>query len=418
MGPSNSKDHEPQKASQNEGKEASSANPTPPSEAEPPLLVLQDAPDLMSAFIPKGFQFPSVWATMTYDNLKELCAQKGYKSVPLPESFEKIQKVLALTYPILQVDLVVLVGVPEEKEQPYKLVWLNKPKTFIDLVSPGVPFAQVTPPKVGKPAYTIYGEEFKPNQAKDEKNKKEKPASKNAAPSKNNSPTLTLSPELKYDEKNQVYCEKGGQVSLQGNELKYTPFYKLDSLNGKSYKNITFDCDVIIKCDIEGELYWVVNGNLLVEGYWRGCPIEVTGNIEVKSGLHTNHPYDEKKAITCHGDMKAHFIEMTCLKVAGTLTVEKSISASLLRVKGDIICSSPGIIVSSDITTLGNIQAQKISGESTKITSLRFLDPEKAMKSKITSVGVGTRVTLGRKSKVIKNDRPWPLPNEETEDAK
>ena len=356
------------------------------------LFELKDAADNMSAYIPAKSQVSRSVAQMTYEDFCEYFTKKNYHVQPTQEAYDRVKKVAASPMPVFPTDFPVLLGIPASTGEQYKIKWLTEKTLPKALVVPGMPFLHVQPTVPPRPATTIHGQSL----------------SMSTSELKLVPPDLLVSGHFRYNQNNEVISDMGGTAYIEKDELKLLPHYKVESISSAIFQQVSFPCDVIVTCDLEGQISWVIDGNLTVEGYWSTPTIEVFGNAHAKGGVHTNVTNEDTRAITIHGSMTASFIELSRLKIDGRLTIERSISTSIVKIDGDLICAET--ILGCEISTYGSITADKVGSEKNAPTVICFENEDAARKSKINTLAAGTKLIIGKNTSIIQFDRAWPEP--------
>ncbi|MBX9703574.1 MAG: FapA family protein [Silvanigrellaceae bacterium] len=359
------------------------------------LFTIKPSVDGMIAVIPAKTPISKKVTQFTFQEFTQYIKSQGYESVPTEESFEKVKKIAGSPAACFTSDFQILVGTPSVNGSPPILRWLNPPELPKDLVRPKIPFGKLFPAVAPKPAINVMG----------------KPIPLSPAQGKEKIIEIKLHPEIKIIENNQLICEKGGQISHTKDELIFSDVYKITDIRGKVYQKIEFPCPVHINGDFDGNVNWKVNGNLSVSGHWGVSNIEVIGDVIVAGGFQTNASPTDKSIVIIHGNLNAHFIQVSRIKVGGSLKVENSLLSSSVEVEQEIECTgNPGVILGCELIVKGSILANRLGSEKGTPTSVKFVSEEASKNSKIGLVSAGTRIQIGKTRSIKKLDSAWPEP--------
>lgn len=359
------------------------------------------APDGMEAYIPAKTPISPEVANITIEQIIAYLVKLGFSAKPTQEAYLELVKCAATKAKQFEKNFILIKGSPYSPAKPATIKWLNPISMPKDLVRPGIPFGiikQATPATLAK---TIYGEEL-PNVA---------PLTGEKVDDKK---VITTHPEFMVDKNGEIKCAKGGQAVIQHDgKIDFVEFYTVKDVRPDQFHKVHFPCSVVVKCELQGALDWIVDGDLTVDEFWSAPKIQVTGNVVAKSGIQTNNPTDESKAIHIQGDLNAVFIQSSCFIVEGNVKVEKAILASKVITSGNLEClGDPGKIAGSEIImNKGTINAKNIGSEKEKPTFVKYFSEESAKNSKVEALSEGTRIQIRKSNIIIKFTQPWPPPN-------
>lgn len=358
-------------------------------------------PDGMEAYIPAKTNISPEVATLTYEQIVAYLVKLGFTSKPTQEAFKELLKCATSKTKQFEKNFVLIKGTAYTPAKPATIKWLNPISMPKDLVRPGIPFGIIKQPTPAALAKTIYGEEL-PNimpQTGEKVDEKK---------------VITTHPEFILDQNGEIKCAKGGQAVIQPDgKIEFLDFYTVKDVRPEQFHKVHFPCSVLVKCELQGALDWIVDGDLTIEQFWSASKIQVKGNVIAKSGIQTNNPSDESKAVQIQGDLTAVFIQSSCFIVEGNVKVEKAILASKLITNGNLECiGEPGKIAGSEIImNKGTVNAKNIGSEKEKPTYVRYLSEESAKNSKVGALSEGTRIQIRKSNIIIKFTQPWPPPN-------
>ncbi|WGL59579.1 FapA family protein [Pigmentibacter sp. JX0631] len=360
------------------------------------------APDGMEAFIPAKSNISPEVAKLTFEQLSAYLVKLGFSAKPSQQAFQELIQCAASKQKQFEKNFILIKGSPYMPAKPATIKWLNPITMPKDLVRPGIPFGIIKQPTPASLAKTIYGEEL-PNvlpltgEKVDEKK------------------VITTHPEFILDKNGEIKCAKGGQAVIQHDgKIDYIDFYTVKDVRPDQFHKVHFPCSVVVKCELQGSLDWVVDGDLTLEEFWSASKIQVKGNVKAKSGIQTNNPTDETKAVQIQGNLEAVFIQSSCFIIEGNVKVEKAILASKVITNGNLEClGDPGKIAGSEIImNKGTINAKNIGSEKEKPTYVKYLSEESAKNSKVEALSEGTRIQIRKSNIIIKFTQPWPPPNQ------
>lgn len=372
--------------------------PSTPSPSSKKLFHLVATPDGMQASIPAKTPIHPEVAKLSYDQICEYLVKLGYTAKPSQTAYEEIIKCAKSQSCQFDSDFIILKGSPYTPAKPAAMKWLNPPNMPKDLIRPGIPFGIIRQASESALARTIYGQELPLTMEKEDEKKSVK---------------ITTHPSFIVDKNGEMKCEKGGQaLILHEGKIEFSEVYIVKDLRSDSIHKVDFPCSVVVKCDLQGTLDWNIQGDLTVEQFWSASGIKVEGNVISKSGIQTNFPLDENKAIRIQGNLDAVFIQSSCFIVEGNIKVEKAILASRIITSGNLEClGDPGKIAGSEIImNKGTISANIIGSEKEKPTYVKYFSEEGANNSKVGTLSEGTRIQIRRSNIIIKFTQPWPPP--------
>ena len=372
--------------------------PTAPSPSSKKLFHLVATPDGMQASIPAKTPIDPEVAKLSYDQVCAFLLKLGFSAKPTQAAYEEIVKCAESKGRQFDIDFVLLKGSPYTPAKPATIKWLNPPTMPKDLIRPGIPFGIIRQASESALARTIYGEELPLTMEKEEEKKVV---------------TITTHPSFIVDKNGEMKCDKAGQALILPNgKIEFSEVYTVNDVRPDQIQKVDFPCSVIVKCDLQGALEWNVQGNLTVEQFWTSYGITVQGNVIAKSGIQTNFPLDETKAIRIQGNLEAVFIQSSCFIVEGNIKVDKAILASRLTTNGNLECiGDPGKIAGSEIImNKGTINAKTIGSEKEKPTYVKYSSEEGANNSKVAALSEGTRIQIRKSNIIIKFTQPWPPP--------
>lgn len=371
---------------------------TAPSPSNKKLFHIVASHDGMQASIPAKTPIDPSVANLNYNQICSYLVKLGYAAKPTQESFEEIIKCSKSKNRQFDSDFILLKGSPYTPAKPATIKWLNPSTMPKDLIRPGIPFGIIRQATTAAAAKNIFGQELPMEFEKEEEKK---------------TVTITTHPNFIVDKNGEMKCDKAGQaLILHDGKIEFSEVYTVNDVRADSIHKVDFPCSVLVKCELQGALEWNVQGDLTVEQFWTSHGIKVKGNAFAKSGIQTNFPQDELKAIQIQGNLEAVFIQSSCLIVEGNIKVEKAILSSYLTVNGNLEClGDPGKITGSDILMKkGTINANSIGSEKDKPAYIKFLSEDGSNSSKIATVSEGTRLKIRRSNIIIKFTQPWPPP--------
>ena len=356
---------------------------------------LKVSDDKMSAFIPAKDRISRSLLQLSYDDFVEHFLSQGYKAKPSEETFEKLKKTAALPKPYFKSSFEVLSGVAYHPGEAYKTQWINQTEQLERLVFPGVPFLKLIQAQPPQAELNIFGEE----------------KAHNLVRKKNLRKDFILADGCMINRNNEVYSDVGGYACIEEDNLIIKETYVLDSCKASIFEEITFPCSIHLKDDLEGPIHWIIEGDLTVDGHWAAPHVEVHGNAFAEGGIHTNTAMQEESSentIFVQGNLYSKYIQMSRLRVEGKLTVENSLSSSKIE-SGTVICQTSCVISSSEIVTKGSIHADSVLDNGNKATSLIFKNKVNALKSNISHLPEGTRLTIEDTETIVKDSGAWPI---------
>lgn len=375
-------------------------SPTAPSPSSKKLFQIVASPDGMEAYIPGKTPIEPDVGKLNFDQLCAYLLKLGYAIKPTQKVCDELIKCANSNTRHFETNFIILKGTPYTPAKPATIKWLNPPTIPKDLVRPGIPFGIIKQATDTALAKTIYGQELPNlNPVGAEKVEEKK--------------VITTHTDFTMDKNGEIKAAKGGQAVIQSDgKIDFVDFYTVKDVRPDQYHKVDFPCNVIVKCELQGNLNWNVEGDLTVEQFWTAAGIQVKGNVIAKSGIQLNNASDENKAIRIQGNLEAIFIQSSCFIVEGNIKVEKAILASKLVTNGNLECiGDPGKITGSElIMNKGTIHAKNIGSEKEKPTYVKYLSEESAKNSKVDALSEGTRIQIRKSNIIIKFTQPWPPP--------
>ncbi|APJ03541.1 FapA family protein [Silvanigrella aquatica] len=373
---------------------------TAPSPSAKKLFQLNAKPDAMQASIPARTQISPDIVKLSYEQICEYLTKLGYAVKPTQEAYEELKKCAGSNTKQFDSEFILLKGIPYSPAKPATIKWLNPPTMPKDLIRPNVPFGIIRQASEAVQAKTIFGQEIPHVQEKQEKEEKK-------------IVTITTHPNFIIDQNGEMKCEKGGQALILPNgKIDFADVYTVKDVRPDQIQKVTFPCSVVVKCELQGNFTWIVEGDLTVEQFWTAQGITVQGNVTAKSGIQTNNSSDDSKAVRIQGNLDAIFIQSSCFIVEGNIKVEKGILASRITTSGNLEClGDPGKISGSEIImNKGTINAKIIGSEKDKPTYIKYFAEDNANNSTVATLAEGTRIQIRKTNIIIKFDQPWPPP--------
>lgn len=344
----------------------------------------------LTAFIPKGKPVSLEVLQWSLDDLNSYVRGEGFKRDVDDSTFVEFRRTLRRHPNGFKDDYVLLEGVPPTEPKTGSIEWLSEPGKPTDLVFRDVPFLRVIPPKPPVEGRDVYGRVLLP------KNRETPPRIH-----------LDLDPQISSIGDELYVASENGQVRLEGQRLRFSPTYEIVELGASIYQTVDWPCSVHVGCDLDGNVKWVVGGDLEVEGHWSAPNVTVNGNVRARSGIQTNMA----GVIRIYGNAEVPFIQMSRIGVAGNLVIERSALQSEIRVVGDLrMKGAPGAIMGCTVDVFGSLVAMRVGTDHGRKTILRLhedLDSDGLKPSRISLLTDGTQVQVGRRKWIQKGDAPF-----------
>ncbi len=362
------------------------------------LIVSKDG---MTVHIPAKTKISKRLYEFTYEDICSYLNQLGYKIKIKENIYQELKKISISKEPYFLEDFVILKGRPFMDARGDILKWTPQKNSPPDLIQPGIPFAKIFKSRGCLPAVTVFGVEIPLTNEQLEKQPGD---------------SIDLPEEVTVNSENILVSKVGGQVSLKTNKLMINLCYVIEKLNEDYFKKVHFPCSVEVKCDLSGEINWVIDNDLTVQEFWSASNIIVKGNVKANGGIQTNLTADENSTIQVLGNMEANYIQSSRFFVGGSLKILKAVTNSNLVVVKDLDCTGdPGRISACEIELKEGILKAKIVGsEKEKPSAISFASADFANNSSITSLGEGTRIKIGRSRFIVQTTQFWPQPQAKT----
>ncbi|MCB1168163.1 MAG: DUF342 domain-containing protein, partial [Leptospiraceae bacterium] len=220
-------------------------------------------------------------------------------------------------------------------------------KKFIT-VEKGQPVVEIIPPQPGTAGHNLLGEEMKP----------EPPAPAPRKPGKN----ISLVPGG-----HEYIARLHGIYVDDGNIVDVNPELVINGNAGLETGHIEYDGNVRILGNIERGTQVKVGGNLFVGGTIESGQLKVVGDLAVNQGINTAR----NGTISCHGNVKATYIENSVLVCDGDIEVSRSILTSYLITHGSIRMATGGsTLAGSEIVCFGNLEVDILGSKVGGVTRI------------------------------------------------
>lgn len=332
----------------------------------------------MSAFIPKGTPLAPEIAELDYSTFVDfLLGQHGIVHPPPPETLESLKLSQRANPYGLRSNMEIVRGRDPLPGKPSVLEKVRYKGIPEDMVLANRPFLQFKPAQSPQPGLDVHGKEI----LTDERVEGFK--------------DLVLPETMSINDQGDVISRVGGQAKIHGNEVRFTPLYRVDDPTEPVFQKFEFHCDVWIEGDLAGSMEWRIHGALRVDGHLSAPNLEVHGLLEVKQGIQTNL----EGVIRVYGDATMGYLQMSRLAVEGSLTVYRGILQSEVRCGKMVrVNGVPGAIQGSKVFCLGAIQASRVGNDGGVATRLIMPFVDQTRPIKLGTVSSGTHITFKRKS--------------------
>lgn len=353
--------------------------------------------DAMQVVLPAGEKISRQIQDFEYEDICLYFKQLGYAVSIKEPVFEELKSISRGSSGKTNKDIVLLRGRPFMPARGDVLRFIKREKLPDDLVTAGVPFARLYKARAALPAVTVFGKEIQMSE--------EEASQQPGAP-------MELPNDVKIGPDGTLVSESGGQAKVNGNHLTINPFYLIERIVPGQYHHAHFPCSVEVKCELVGDLDWIIDNDLIAHDFWSASNIFVKGSVKCHGGVQTNRANDEDGTIQVMGDLEVNYIQGSRFFVGGSLKVAKSITNSHITVVKDLDCmGDPGRIAASEIEIQeGILKAKMIGSEKERPTYLAFGSEEVSRRSSIQSLGEGTRMRIGSSKFIIQSSQPWPTP--------